>query len=93
MKFWDPLDRVAAAVADWWSPKLQVRTGLLLTIVGLIAIPYGPFSGEPLMVYEMSAVALVLGGLGVLVTAVLALKQDPNTSEEDLAPSSNDGSE
>lgn len=85
-----PIDKLGYILATWWTPKLQVRTGTLLTILGVLLIPYGIFTGEPLLIYEMSALALVIGGLGVLVTAVLAVEEDPNSKKEDLDPSVKD---
>lgn len=86
MNIWRPVDAVGHAVVQWWSPLRQVRTGVLVTAVGLALIGYLPFSGEPPLIYLMSAVALVLAGLGILVTAVLALKEDDDASEDDLLP-------
>lgn len=84
MNVWKPIDRLGYAIAKWWSPRLQVRTGVMLTLTGLGLVPYVVWSGEPPVIYEMSALALIFGGLGVIVTAVLALKEDADSSEEDL---------
>lgn len=83
---WRPIDWLGHKLAVGWTPKLQVRTGTVLTIAGVALMPYGFVAGEPFLVYEMSAVALVLGGLGVLVTAVLAVKEDPDSSTDELQP-------
>lgn len=83
---WRGIDRIGYWIATTWSPVRQLRTGVVLTIVGLGLIPYVFFSDEPPLIYLMSAVALVLGGLGVVVTAVLAVHQDPDSDPEDLKP-------
>jgi hypothetical protein len=57
-----------------------------LTLGGLALIPYVFFAGEPPVIYLMSAVALVLGGLSVVVTAVLAVHSDPQSDPKDLKP-------
>lgn len=57
-----------------------------MTILGVALVPYGLLSSEPFVIYEMSALALVIGGMGILVTAVLAVKEDPHSDEEDLKP-------
>lgn len=80
------IDSLGYWIAKRWTPILQVRVGTLSTIAGLLLIPVGFISGEPILIYMMSAFALVLAGLGVLVTAVLAVKEDPDSSEEDLKP-------
>jgi hypothetical protein len=83
---WRPIEWVGYALARWWTPKLQVRTGSLATLAGIALVPLVFISGEPPLIYLMSAVALILGGMGVLVTAVLAVKEDPETTEEDIRP-------
>lgn len=83
---WRWVDRVGYWTATSWTPMWQVRTGVVLTIVSFLTLLYLPFSGEPPVIYVMSALALVLTGLGLIFTAVLALKEDDAASEEDLSP-------
>lgn len=80
------LDKLGYVLATGWTPRLQVRTGTLCTLGGIVVAVYGPWSGEPIFIFEMSAVALILAGLGILVTAVLAVKEDPESDEEELNP-------
>lgn len=88
MKIWNPIDRLGHWLAVGWTPRLQVRTGTLCTLGGIAVAAYGPFSGEPIFIFEMSAIALILAGMGILVTAVLAVKEDPDSDTEDLDPGS-----
>jgi hypothetical protein len=83
---WRPLDWLGYRAATWWTPQLQVRTGTLCTLAGIALVPFVLVSGEPPLIYLMSAGALVLSGMSILVTAVLALHEDPEASEEDLDP-------
>lgn len=83
---WVPIDRLGHWLATAWTPRLQVRTGTLCTLGGFVLAFYGPWSGEQVLIYEMSAIALVLAGLGILVTAVLAVKEDPDSDPEELSP-------
>lgn len=87
MSLWKPIDWLGYEIAKWWTPQLQVRTGVVMTLVGIVLLPVGPFSGEPPLIYYMSAFALIVGGMSVLITAVLAIKEDDKASEEDLRPS------
>lgn len=80
------LDKVGYALATWWTPMLQVRSGTVATLAGILLALYGPFSSEQFLIYEMSAVALILAGMGILVTAILAVKEDPELSHDDLDP-------
>lgn len=86
------LDGLGYRLATWWTPALQVRTGTLLTLLGFafgVLTPFAVWAGGVwllLLTYVMSFLALVLGGMGILVTAVLAVKTAPDVSEEDLNP-------
>jgi hypothetical protein len=83
---WNVIDRIGYWIATKWTPAWQLRTGVALTLGGFALIPYVFFAGEPPVIYLMSAVALVLGGLSVVVTAVLAVHSDPNSDPKDLKP-------
>lgn len=87
---WKPVDWLGYKLAKWWTPQLQVRTGTVLTILGVLLLVYTPLSGEPPLIYFMSALALIIGGLSVLVTAVLAVAEDPDMTSDDLDPRSGD---
>lgn len=86
MNIWHPIDVIGYKIATVWTPPWQVRTGVVLTLGGVVLIPYVFLSGEPPVIYLMSAGALILGGLGVVVTAVLAVREDPDSSTDDLKP-------
>lgn len=85
---WKPIDNIGFWIATWWSPAKQVRTGVILCVISLALIPYVFLAGEPPIIYLMSASALLLGGLGIVVTAVLAVKEAPDSDVDDLRPSS-----
>lgn len=86
MNFWRPIDALGYGLFAWWTPQLQVRTGVLTLLAGTALAFWGPFSGEQFLIYEMSAWALIIGGMGVVETAILAVRQDPETDPEDLKP-------
>lgn len=85
---WKPVDAAGYWIATWWTPAKQVRTGVVLTLGSALMFLYLPFSGEPPVIYIMSAFALLFGGLGIIVTAVLAIHEDPESSQDDLKPKS-----
>ncbi len=64
--------------SDWirkvFDPCNQMRLGVIMTDLGMILAIAWPIiaRSEPPIVYEMSAIALVFGGIGVVVTAKLA---------------------
>ena len=70
--------RFIDAQADWirrvFTPVNQTRLGVVMTDLGIVLAVAWWFvaRSEPPLIYEMSAFALVFGGVGVVVTAVLA---------------------
>lgn len=63
------LDRIADWLVHELDARAQLRFGVALCIVSLPLAVYGPFSGEPLFVYEMSAAAITLTGIGIVLSA------------------------
>lgn len=64
------LDRQADWVHEHATPQNQRRLGVLSIWVGVLFGLYAPFTNEPLLVYVMSVLAIVVGGIGVIVAAV-----------------------
>lgn len=70
------LDSIAEWIQDGVDLRVQQRIAVLVILLSLVLIPYGPYSGEPLLVYEMSALALTLTGITWLASLVAARKAD-----------------
>lgn len=69
-------DWEAELLRRWFPPKNQMRLGVWMTNLG-VALSLLVFSvSEPPLIFEMSALALVFGGVGTVVTARLAEKSD-----------------
>lgn len=84
-RFWRPIDWVGKQIHTHWTALQQIRTGVLMTLAGLALAVYGIRTSEPFLVYEMSAFALVFAGMGVVITAVLALEtSDTADTVDDL---------
>lgn len=73
---WSSIDRLGRWVADRLGAVVQLRLGILCVLASLPLLAYGPLSGEQLLIYEMSAVALSLGGAGLVISAQVLLKQE-----------------
>lgn len=71
-------DAEAELIARWFDARNQMRLGVWMTNLGLGACGYVVRTSEPPLIYEMSALALLFGGIGVVVTAKLA-QNDPNS--------------
>lgn len=76
MSFWRPIDCMARWLGRNMGAENQLRLGILLVILSLPLYGYAPFSGEPLLIYLMSALALTLTGIGIVVGAQVLLKQE-----------------
>jgi hypothetical protein len=74
--------RIVDAQANWlrhtFGPTNQLRLGVLMVWLGLAYLCWWVFSGEPFGIYSMSAIALVFGGLGVVVTAETLIEVAPD---------------
>lgn len=76
-RFWIPVDWFGDQIRKRFTPQWQIRVGVLMLMAGCIAHVTMPFfPAEPPVVYQMSAFALTFGGIGAVVTAVLADKQE-----------------
>jgi hypothetical protein len=73
---WRPLDWLGRRLADCLGATVQLRIGIICVLLSLPLIAYGPRSDEPLLIYEMSAVALTLTGAGLVISAQVLLKQE-----------------
>lgn len=72
------LDWQGQLIRRFFTPQNQVRLGALMFDVGLVMHVIDPLVDEPPLIYQMSAGALTFGGIGVVVTAVLAKVTEEN---------------
>ncbi len=63
------LDTLSHHLQARLTAQAQVRLGILLTLLSLPLYVYLPFSGEPPVIYAMSAVAITLTGMTLVVAA------------------------
>ncbi len=67
-------------MAGWLGARMgaqnQLRLGILLVLASIPLYLYAPFSGEPLLIYLMSAAALTLTGVGIVVSAEVLKNQE-----------------
>jgi hypothetical protein len=75
-KFWRPIDWIAEWVQNGVDVEIQQRLAVLVILISVPLMCWGPFSGEQLLIYEMSAVALTLTGITWLGSLVAAKKAD-----------------
>ena len=73
---WRSIDRLGRWLAERLGAVVQLRVGILCVVASVPLVAYGPFSGEPPIVYQMSAVAITLTGAGLVISAQVLLKQE-----------------
>jgi hypothetical protein len=78
---WWPFDIQGEWIRRIFDPQGQIRLGVVMTDLGLILCFSVVKTSEPPLIFEMSALALLFGGIGVVVTAVLA-KVTEETSDD-----------
>jgi hypothetical protein len=84
------LDRQGEWIRRTFTPQNQIRFGVVLIWVGIWLHVWVAFTDEPPLIGQMSAFAILVGGFGFVVTAVLA----KNTEEtSDSVASLDDGVE
>lgn len=78
---WKPIDAMAAWLGDRLDAGWQLRIGILLVVLSLPLYAYAPFSGEPVGIFLMSAVAITLSGVSIVVSAEVLTNQEKGGSE------------
>lgn len=74
---WAPIDWLVEQVQNGIDTVIQQRVAMLMILASFPLLAYGPFSGEPLLIYLMSAIALTMTGI-----TWLAGLQATRTAEE-----------
>lgn len=78
--------RATDAIANWLvhclDARHQLRFGVWLVLGSIPIYVYCPFSGEPPIIYLMSAAAITLTGIGTVISAeVLEQGEDGEDSD------------
>lgn len=72
------LDRQGEWIRRHFQPQNQIRLGMVLIWIGVLMHIAVAFSSEPPLIAQMSAFAILVGGFGFVVTAVLAKNSEDN---------------
>jgi len=75
------IDKVGNWLLHSLSAHAQLRMGVILVLLSLPLMVYGPFSGEQLLIYEMSAFALTMTGIGIVVGAQVLVHEENKQQE------------
>lgn len=72
--------RKTDAIAHWLIHELtaenQLRVGVWIALASLPVYLYAPFSGEPLVIYLLSAMALTLTGITIVLSAEVLVEEE-----------------
>lgn len=78
------------AIADWLRHSLgaewQLRLGVICCLLALPLMAYGFFANEPFLVYQMSAAAIFVGGLGFIVGAEVLVETEKTEKQVSQCP-------
>jgi hypothetical protein len=78
---WKPIDAIGMWFIEELDALVQLRIGVLLSLISVPFYPYLFWSGEPPVIYFLSVLATTLGGLGFLIGAQVLFfqqKSDPD---------------
>ena len=82
--------RLLDAIADWLmdvlNARVQLRAGVALVLLSIPLFAYAPFSGEPLLIYLMSALALTLTGVSIVLGAEVLEQTEDTDPPSDPTP-------
>ncbi len=70
------LDSLGNWLADRFGARNQLRLGILCVLGSIPLYAYLPFSGEPPIIYVMSALALTLSGMTMVFAAEILMKEE-----------------
>lgn len=73
---WTPVDWLAQWLGRHMTAQNQLRLGILAVMFSIPLAAYGFFTNEPLLIFQMSAGALMLSGICIVVTGVQSLTQE-----------------
>lgn len=81
MNLWKPIDAIADWIVHELDARAQMRAGVLLALLSLPVLVAGLWSTEPFMIYEMSALALTLTGIGIVLNCEILEIQEKQEQE------------
>jgi hypothetical protein len=69
MNFWKPIDMQTDWVRKTLNKKRLERLAVIMLDLGLVFLAFTPFTSEPLLVFFMSALALMFAGAIAVIDA------------------------
>ena len=84
-KIFKPIDSIAYWLRDGLGAQAQLRIGVLCVLLSVPVLIFGFFTNEPFMVYQMSALALTLTGVGIVVGAQVLVQSEEAEGEASRA--------
>lgn len=76
MNVWRPIDAIGNWLKDSLGAEAQLRFGVLCVLWSLPLMVLGFFVDEPFLIYQMSATALLLTGIGIVISAQVLVKEE-----------------
>lgn len=70
MNLWAPIDALGKTLRKHLDVAVQLRVGVICTLIAIPLFVMGFFVDEPFLVYQMSAGALLVTGICIVIAAV-----------------------
>lgn len=75
MNVWRPVDAIAQWILDNFTPRNQLRLGVIMVLIGVAYFAYMPFADEQPAIYTMSAFALIFAGVATVCAVETLIEQ------------------
>lgn len=81
MNLWKPIDKIGQWILEEVDAEVQLRLGVILTLISIPFYPYMIWSGEPPVIYFLSVLAVTLSGIALVIGAQVLVRQEENDDD------------
>ena len=81
MNLWKPIDKIGQWILEEVDAEVQLRLGVILTLISIPFYPYMIWSGEPPVIYFLSVLAVTLSGIALVIGAQVRVRQEENDDD------------
>jgi cytosine/uracil/thiamine/allantoin permease len=81
VNLWKPIDKIGQWILEEVDAEVQLRLGVILTLISIPFYPYMIWSGEPPVIYFLSVLAVTLSGIALVIGAQVLVRQEENDDD------------
>jgi cytosine/uracil/thiamine/allantoin permease len=82
VNLWKPIDKIGKWILEEVDAEVQLRAGVLLTLLSIPFYPYMLWSGEPPVIYFLSVLAVTLSGIALVIGAQVLVRQEEDNDDD-----------